>query len=641
MNSGLLWLLPLLPALGGGLLLIGGRRLDRLAGPCAILLALLACGLAGWVWSARPVTVLPWLGDWSLHLSGMDANAPLALLVAVMALLVLVYAQGFLAGHEARARFFGFMGLFLGAMLLLVLADDLLTLLIGWELVGMCSYALIGFWYHETERTQAALRAFVVTRTADLGLYLAALAAATGGTLLFAELADLPTVWRHWIAAGLVLAALGKSAQLPFTGWLSGAMQGPTPVSALLHSATMVAAGVVLLIKAQPLLQSVGWAGPLLVWLGVATALTAAVMALYQAELKQVLAASTVSQYGYLFAALGAGGVAGGVAHLVNHAAFKGLLFLCAGVLVAQQVKHFRQMGGLQRRLPWMAGLFAVGAWSLAALPPLGGFFSKEALLHAVDQQQPLAYWLLLAGGFLTAAYAARAWLATFAGMARSSEVLDVQPENWLMRLPLLLLALAVLLLAWVSVLALTWKALLAVLIALAGGVWMVRRYRREARLVVEPAWPLAERWFGLVDLLDGCGRGTLALARWLDRWERAWSLRRLVQWLVQRWPRWRWPTWDYAGRWTAGLAQQMALFDRYGLAVLMDYSGHLTRWLAAVSLAAERRGLDGTINALMHGLDRAAAGLSGLQSGQVYRYYLFLTVGIVALFGYALLQMW
>ena len=654
MRGAWLWLLPLLPALGGGLLLLGGRQANRVAGLAAILLAVLVCVLAVPMWRLRPTASFDWLDAWSLHLSAAAGGAPLATLVAVMALLVLIYAEGFLHRTEARSRFFGFMSLFLGAMLILTLAADLLTLLIGWELVGMCSYALIGFWYHEAARTQAALRAFVVTRAADLGLYLAALAAATGGTLLFARLAELPAPVMHLVAAGLVLAAVGKSAQLPFTGWLSGAMQGPTPVSALLHSATMVAAGVVLLVKAQPLLQAVGWAGPLVVWLGVATALTAGVIALYQAELKQVMAASTASQYGYLFAALGAGGVASATAHLANHAAFKSLLFLCAGVLVAQHLKYFERMGGLRRRLPWISTLFAVATLSLAALPPLGGFFSKEALLHAVDERMPAAYWLLLAGGLLTAAYATRAWLAAFAGRVRSDEALTDVPARAMMFVPMLVLGLAVLLLgalalhplgaaAWARALgveplaAFSWsKALLALVIATAGVIWVFRRFRRDALVPMRPALPGAERWFRLVDLLDGGGRGVLMLAQRLDRWERSLSLHRLLENLLRQRP--RLATVGSTANVAPLLAHGLALFDRQIPAGLMERSGRYIRRLAGVSLAADRQALDGVIGYVTQALDTIAARLQGVQSGQVYRYYLFLTFGIVVLFGAALL---
>ncbi|MDX1656703.1 MAG: NADH-quinone oxidoreductase subunit L, partial [Candidatus Competibacteraceae bacterium] len=540
-DTWLLWLPVLLPALAGGLLLVLPRVLDRAAGWLLMVTAALVLGLTLLLWPTPPALSLPWLPGLPLTLSGLGSNAPLAVLVAVMTLLVVVYSHGFLESHEARGRYFGFMGLFLGAMELLVLADDLLALLIGWELVGLCSWALIGFWYSEPKRTYAANRAFIVTRFGDLGLYLAAIAAfAGGGSLAFATLGELPAPLAGLVALGVIIAAAGKSAQLPFTGWLSGAMQGPSPVSALLHSATLVAAGAILLIKAQPLLMTVPWAGPLVVWLGAITALTAALIALFQRELKQVLAASTASQYGYMFAALGAGGVAAGSAHLFNHAAFKGLLFLGAGVLISQGLKYLHQMGGLSFTLPRTARLMAVGLLALAAVPPLGGFFSKEILLEAVIKPYPAAGWLLVVVGGLTAAYATRAWLAGFAGQARTPAAFDAHRAGPWLWLPMAVLALAALLLGLIAIPPLinawaewlnaehphgyVWTTTLASLVLIALGVaWIWYRFQdKELVRAVPPGahTQAAYRWFWLVDGLDWLGRGVLVLARGLARLE-------------------------------------------------------------------------------------------------------------------------
>jgi NADH:ubiquinone oxidoreductase subunit 5 (subunit L)/multisubunit Na+/H+ antiporter MnhA subunit len=658
-----LWLLPLVPAVGGGVLLLAGRRADRAAAPLAVLLAATALGLAGLAWTERPASALPWLEGLDLSLSAAGAAGPLSVLAAAMSLLVFVYAWGFLDAAEPRGRFFGFMSLFLGAMLWLTLAGDLLTLLIGWELVGLCSYALIGFWYRERERTRAALRAFAVTRTADLSLYLAAMAALTGGSAAFASLHALPEPLIGLAAAGVLIAAIGKSAQLPFTGWLSGAMEGPTPVSALLHSATMVAAGVVLLVKAQPLFEAVGWAGPLAVWIGTATALTAAVIALFQAETKQLLAASTASQYGYMFAALGAGGVAGATAHLANHAAFKGLLFLAAGVLVAQHLKYFREMGGLRRLLPGVAALFGVAALSLAALPPLGGFFSKEALLHAVSAHHPVAHALLLAGAFLTAAYAARVWLAAYAGRPREDfPRVSLSPPGWLMRLPMLVLAAAVILLGalalrgfwaagWAEAVGAAPPAplepvasTLAALLAAAGAGWALYLQRRDALVPMRlPMLPTlsrrAEVWLGLEALLDRSGLAVLALARALERAERAQPARAALALVTHR------SRHALAGadeglvaRETARLA---ALVERIGPARLMDGTVRVGRLLADLGEAGDRRLLDGGLARLGGALSGASEGLGRVQGGLLHRYYLVLALGVAVLFLGALAVTW
>jgi NADH-quinone oxidoreductase subunit L len=546
-----LWAVALLPAVVGLALLLTGRRSDPVAGALAILAAAGCAALAGLAWSTRPESAVQWLpirdGGLDLTLDAGGIGAPLALLVAATAFLVLVYAQADIGQGEARARFFGFMALFVGGMQLVVLAGDLLTLLIGFEVVGVCSYALIGFWWRDGPRVLAANRAFITTRAADLGLYLAAMSAYAGaGTLALEDLADAPDPWRTVIVLGLIAAAAGKSAQLPFSGWLSGAMLGPSPVSALLHSATMVAAGVVLLLKALPLLEAIPSAASLVLWLGVLSALGAALVALHQEDLKQLLAASTVSQYGYMFAGVGALGGAAAASHLVAHATFKALLFLIAGVLLHQGMKRFEEMGGLRRPMPVQAGLFLVAVLSLAALPPTSGFFTKEALLVRIEQTSVAAFLVLLVVTLLTAAYAIRALLGAFAGGRRLSSKGGIRPHEpaMLMTSPEIFLALAVLLLAtlmlpplehqWSAALGQgglpgfhTVSAAVAVALALAGalGIWVLHR-----RGCIAPLRPLlgdagsraALDWFGSVRALDHTGELVLKVARALDRLDRA-----------------------------------------------------------------------------------------------------------------------
>ncbi|MDX1540210.1 MAG: proton-conducting transporter membrane subunit, partial [Geminicoccaceae bacterium] len=232
MTGLMLWAIPLLPMTLGLALLLAGRRADRLAGMTSVVAAFASGGLAALAWAERPESAVPWLPAGKtvleLMLDTEGIGAPLAVLVASTAALVLIYALRDIGRSEARARFFGFMALFTGGMQLVVLADDLLTVLIGFELVGACSYALIGFWWREPPRLVAANRAFVTTRAADLGLYLAAMAAFAGsGTLALDDLTSVPDPWRSVMVLGLITAAAGKSAQLPFSGWLSGAMLGP------------------------------------------------------------------------------------------------------------------------------------------------------------------------------------------------------------------------------------------------------------------------------------------------------------------------------------------------------------------------------------------------------------------------------
>lgn len=677
--SGVLWLLPLLPACLAGVLLCAGRRADRTAGALAVLAAAAVLVLAVAAWAGRPVTALPWLpigdGALSLHLSAAGTNAPMAALVAAMTVLVLVYSIGYIG---RSARFFGLMSLFLGAMLLLVLADDLLTLLIGWELVGACSYGLIGFWYREPQRGIAALRAFVTTRTADLGLYVAAMAAFAGsGGFTLDSLATLPAGYRDLVMLGLIAAAAGKSAQLPFSGWLSGAMEGPSPVSALLHSATMVAAGVVLLLKIQPLIHAVHWAAPVIVWLGVASMLVGGVIAYHHDGLKQRLAASTVSQYGYLFAAAGSGSVLATAGYLLNHAVFKALLFLAAGVLVHQGLTRNGRTRRLAVRMPRTLMLYAVGALGLAALPPSGGFFAKTSLLAAVEHFDKSAYWVLLAGGALTAAYATRAWLeAFFLPTHHAPSATRAHDPAALMRRPMGVLATLVIVLALLALppVQTAWAAALGtsatphpglfaiaveLAIVLAGVAWALRWHRRARRRPdTQPALQQAARgWLGLVGALDGCAVGVLRIgqaaaapldSRPISQWVTALPLRGIaslasmpiavagrIPAAVRRYAR------AVAGlprvaavNTVRALAGTLARVDHTGvdrLAVGMTTTATLHTALA--SRTSDRRVIDGALRTLTRGLQHAACALSRRQSGLLHDYYAQLAMGVAGLF--------
>jgi NADH:ubiquinone oxidoreductase subunit 5 (subunit L)/multisubunit Na+/H+ antiporter MnhA subunit len=589
--------------------------------------------------------VLAWLplGAETLRLQ-LDAAAeaaPLALLVAAVALSILVYAEGYIGCDDARNRFFGLMALFLGAMLLLVFAADLLTLLNGWEEVGLCSKAMIGFWHGEGERVTAGNRAYLSTRSADLGLYLAAMDTFAGaGSFDFDGLADMPAPWLHVAAAGLIMAAAGKSAQLPFSGWLSGAMLGPTPVSALLHSATMVAAGVILLIKATPMLDATGWALPLVLWLGVAGALAAGVIALYQDDLKQVIAASTVSQYGFMFAALGAGGVASTSAYLANHAAFKALLFLVAGVLLHQGLRYISEMGGLGRKAPLQAALFALGALALAGIPPTGGFFAKEALLARVEEHSLAAFAALLLATVLSAAYIGRAWLGAFSGEGRTEEVANAKEPGLLMLLPGILLAVALFLFGALAIA--PWKhgfqralsagdtppfsitgAALSLGAALAGALAVFALHRRNAFVPITPllgarSAALAREWFGLVRGLDRIGAAAIHLGTVLDRLDRLAPADRIA---------------GVARRFAAALGR----FDENGVDRALARAPTSTSFrLAGASAWTDRRIWDGAIALMDAGLDRGARLLSAIQEGLLHRYYAHAAIGAAALLVYA-----
>ncbi|MFC6257138.1 NADH-quinone oxidoreductase subunit L, partial [Kocuria oceani] len=396
-----------LPATVGAVLAL--TRAERAAAPVAMSTAALTTVLAAAAALTRPALAYPFVAGADFALE-VDALAALTLpMVAGVTLLVLVFAAGSI--REGRPRFHGLMLVFAAAALATVTAASLPALLFAWELMGATSYALIGFWWRDADRVSAGLTAFVTTRTADLGLYVAAGAALVGGAGM--TLADLPVAgdpWRHVAAAGILVAALGKAAQLPFSFWLSGAMKGPSPVSALLHSAAMVAMGGYLLLRVEPLLASTGWAGAVAAWIGMVTAVLMGVVALAQRELKQLLAASTVAQLGFVVTAAGVGAVSGGAAHLVAHASTKALLFLAAGAwLTALGTEELTALRGVARRWRVVGVAATVGALALAGIAPLSLWATKDAVLAAALETSPWLYAAGLVAAGLSAAYAGKA----------------------------------------------------------------------------------------------------------------------------------------------------------------------------------------------------------------------------------------
>lgn len=351
---------------------------------------------------------------WVLTAETTALAGVVAVLVPAVALPVVVYA----VGHEQPAglpRLVAGLTAFVGAMELLVLAADLLTLLIGWELVGALSYALISHEWRDASVPRRAAHAFNATRLGDLGLFAAAGAAVAGvGALDYAALTDL-TGWQlHLLVGGVVLAAAAKSAQGPFAPWLFSAMAGPSPVSALLHAATMVAAGAYVLARLHPVLELASWFAPVVIGIGLMTALAGGAVAALQTHAKKLLAASTSAQYGLMFVAVGAGFPAAAGAHLVAHAAFKSLLFLVAGIALAATGSATLGRHRLGSHLRVAAAASAVGSLSLAAVPPLGAAWTKEGIVAAAGHAAPwLAVAVTVAGG-LSALYAARFHLLAY-----------------------------------------------------------------------------------------------------------------------------------------------------------------------------------------------------------------------------------
>ncbi|GGZ59799.1 NADH-quinone oxidoreductase subunit L [Streptomyces inusitatus] len=406
-----LWSLIGLPLAAGTLLAPAGRRADRGAPPLATAVSALVLGLAVAAALRHPAVEAPLLEGLPLRLAVDGLSGVLVVTVAAVTLAVLLYSAARPGEEEARARFFGLMLLFEGSMLVTVTATTLPTLLMGWEVMGAASWALIGYRWREPERTAAAGTAFLTTRAADLGLYLAAGAAlaAGPGPLALDGLARADEPWLSLVTAGVLVAALGKSAQLPFSFWLSRAMRGPSPVSALLHSAAMVVAGAYLLLRTGPLLDASGWGAEATAWAGAATALALGLVAVAQSDFKQLLAASTCAQIGFMVLAAGTGAATGGVLQLTAHAAAKSLLFLVAGAwLTAWGTQRLPALRGAARTDRVLGALCTVGALSLAGLPPLSLWAAKDVLLAGALEGSPWLYATGLAAAVLSAVYSVK-----------------------------------------------------------------------------------------------------------------------------------------------------------------------------------------------------------------------------------------
>src|SRR5438309_9848015 len=432
------WLIPLLPFIAFWVILFRGRRLPGEGAYVAIgtlgLSGLLSLVILGQVmFGGRYQATMVWamMGDRPLAVGyAVDPlTAVMLFVVTVVGSLIFIYSVGYMHGDPRYPRFFAYLSLFAASMLLLVLANNFLVLYAGWELVGLCSYLLIGFWFERPAAARASMKAFVTTRVGDFFMFL-------GILLLFFTVGSLQfeTVFaavRAGSLAGPVLTlaailvfggAVGKSAQIPLHVWLPDAMEGPTPVSALIHAATMVAAGVYLVARTYPLfLLSQGHqALPFVAYVGGFTALFAATMGVVEDDIKRVLAYSTVSQLGYMFMGLGVLTYSAGMFHLLTHASLKALLFLGAGsVIHVVATNNMKEMGGLARAMPVTFWTFLVATLALTGIPPFSGFFSKDAILMAAYTHDKVLWGLGTLGAFVTALYMGRLIWYTFAGPFR------------------------------------------------------------------------------------------------------------------------------------------------------------------------------------------------------------------------------
>lgn len=402
-----------------------------------------------------------WINVSDLNLSVAFQLDPLSavmiLVITGVGSLIHLYSIGYMHKDSGLGRYFVYLNLFLASMLVLVLADNLVLLFVGWEGVGLCSYLLIGFWYSDQKKASAGKKAFIVNRIGDLGFLLGIfLCFTTLGSVEFLGMAEAVKPFSAgssvippalgWICFLLFLGACGKSAQFPLHVWLPDAMAGPTPVSALIHAATMVTAGVYMIARLSFLYALVPDIGFLIACVGVGTALMAALIALTQNDIKKVLAYSTISQLGYMFLAVGCGAYTAGIFHLMTHAFFKGLLFLGAGSVIhaMSNKQDMRQMGGLAKMIPYTFWTFLIATGAIIGIPPLSGFFSKDEILwRTLAAGHPWFYFLGLVVAFLTAFYMTRLLYLAFFGHFRGDQKTwnHIHESPKIMTIPLIILA--------------------------------------------------------------------------------------------------------------------------------------------------------------------------------------------------------
>jgi NADH-quinone oxidoreductase subunit L len=458
------WLIPLLPAIAFVIIGMVIRPFGKLSAATAITMSFISFLLAlGVAWSVvnMGITVenpfvqrIPWMHIGSVQVDmGVlidPLTAMMLVVVSTVSMLVQIYSVGYMEGDPGYGRFFSFLSLFAASMLGLVLAVNFLEMYVFWELVGLCSYLLIGFYYHRISAREAAKKAFITTRVGDFGLLLGILLLQiTFGTLDFIALKEI--IPAYILAAGtgfmtvvallIFIGPIGKSGQFPLHVWLPDAMEGPTPVSALIHAATMVVAGVYLVARAYFMFSELPLVMNFIAWLGAFTAFFAASIAFTQRAIKRILAYSTISQLGYMMLALGVGSLTASMFHLMTHAFFKALLFLCAGAVMhamSDEADIFK-MGGLRKRMP-VTFKISIGVLAISGLPPFAGFFSKDEILGAAAAVSTPLYVLATLTAFMTAFYMARLLFVAFMGEPANPDC-KAHEVSWFMRVPLIILA--------------------------------------------------------------------------------------------------------------------------------------------------------------------------------------------------------
>jgi NADH-quinone oxidoreductase subunit L len=489
MPASYLWLIPLLPFAGFLINGILGRKFPRaLVTAVALICTAIPAFLVAWLWITLKAPGAPevvnLIGSPWISISGFEVDFALTVdhltlimlgVVTGVGFLIHIYSVGYMAHEEGYWRFFAYLNLFMFFMSILVLADSFLLLFVGWEGVGLASYLLIGFYFKKDSAANAGKKAFIVNRIGDFGFLLAMfLIVANFGSLNFAHVFSSLRANPDWhggvltaIALLLVVGATGKSAQIPLYVWLPDAMEGPTPVSALIHAATMVTAGVYMVARCYTIFDRSPYALGVVAIIGAATAIFAACIGLVQHDIKRVLAYSTVSQLGYMFLACGVGAYQAGIFHLMTHAFFKALLFLSAGSVIhaLSGEQDMRNMGGLRKRIPITFWTMTMGVLAITGIPPLAGFFSKDDILfRAFVSPNPLGKLLWFVGlvtAGLTAFYMFRLWFKTFFGSERfdkhahdhdAAHSHGVHESSWIMLFPLVVLAILSVIGGWVGI---------------------------------------------------------------------------------------------------------------------------------------------------------------------------------------------
>ncbi len=462
----LVYLIPLLPLIGFIIIGLGNKKLPKIVvgligcgtilGSFLIVLGLLLNVLNGTL-TTSTLTYFDWISAGNLSLPMSFLIDPLSVMMMTIitgvGFLIHLYSAGYMSHDEGFARYFAYLNLFVFSMLLLVMGSNYVVMFAGWEGVGLCSYLLIGFWFKNTNYNNAAKKAFIMNRIGDLGFLLGMiLIFVTFGSLNYSDVfSQAPQILQS--NSGLVIAitlllfvgATGKSAQVPLYTWLPDAMAGPTPVSALIHAATMVTAGIYMIVRSNILYSLAPFTLDIVMVVGIVTALFAATIGLVQNDIKKVLAYSTVSQLGYMFFALGLGAYTTGMFHVTTHAFFKALLFLGAGSVIHAMSgeQDIRSMGGLAKKLPITFITFIIGTVAIAGIPPFAGFFSKDEILAHAFERSPFLWGLGVVGALMTTFYMFRVLFLTFFGSFRGTEDQKhhLHESPLIMTLPLMVLA--------------------------------------------------------------------------------------------------------------------------------------------------------------------------------------------------------